>query len=295
MKPLPLVELGAFIHPRSPFRSERQRGLGRRSLAADFLNGAGFPRGPQITHRGKLDWRRMINPPHRRSAPVSSKADIERRSTSGNCVRPISPRGARNDAVTRPDRPLPLRGRDASGDRRYTRGRAFDLASDPIANQTLDPAAWRSMDKGPVCMSMSIAPEQRWAFARAIAYDRYLPNVVLGHVHSMQKAGEIQGPCEVVYFPDAIGILHDTCWPRNEQGALQCPDAHMCLITRDIQRPDDFIRRNDTFERTLWRWLDHLHAKTVPCNGLKLPRSSISSAPLEVAQLTPNQTTRKAA
>lgn len=151
-------------------------------------------------------------------------------------------------------------------------GRTFDLASDPIASPTLDPAAWRSMDKGPVCMSMSIAPEQRWTFARAIAYDRYLPTVVLGHVHSMQKAGEIQGPCEVVYFPDAIGILHDTCWPRKERGALQCPDAHMCLITRDIQRPDDFIRRNDPFERTLWRWLDHLHAKTVPCKGLKLPR-----------------------
>lgn len=170
-------------------------------------------------------------------------------------------------------------------------GGPFDQASDAIATQRLDPEAWRSMHKGALLVAGTMEPEKRWAFARAIAYDRYLPTLVLARAQSMRQASVVQGAVEVVYFPDAIGILH-RAGPRHfDEDDLSSAEARMCLVTRDIHRPQDFIRRNDPFERTMWRWLDHLHAASVSCTGMKLPRiehlaRSDPAAPLE---LTPGR------
>ena len=165
-------------------------------------------------------------------------------------------------------------------------GGPFDQASDAIASQYLDPEVWRSMHKGPLVMSETIEREKSWAFARAIAYDPYLPTVVLARVQSMQQASQAIGAYEVVYFPDAIGILHRGV-SRNFGGDDLCAvEARMCLLVRDIHRTQDFIQRHDPFERTMWRWLDYLHAASVPCDGLKLPRiehlaRSARATPLE--------------
>lgn len=152
-------------------------------------------------------------------------------------------------------------------------GGPFDKASDALATQCLDPEHWRSMHKGPLCMTGDADRAKSWAFARALAYDRYLPTVVLGQVQNMQKACNARGgSIEVVYFPDAIGILRCGANMHLIQELRQSPQAYMCLVTRDIHRPEDFVHRYEPFERTIWRWLDHLHAESVPCHGLKLPR-----------------------
>ncbi len=169
-------------------------------------------------------------------------------------------------------------------------GVPFDQASDAIASQYIDPEVWRSMHKGSLDMSGAFKAERTWAFARAIAYDRYLPTVVLPRVRSMRQASYTTGPCEVVYFPDAIGILHRNSATYRKQDHLRTVKTTMCLVTRDIHRTEDLVRRHGPFEKTVWRWLDHLHAASVPCEGLKLPRiehlaRSAEAAPLK---LTPD-------
>lgn len=151
-------------------------------------------------------------------------------------------------------------------------GGPYDKASDVLATQRLDPAHWRSMHKGPLCMTSDADRAQSWAFARALAYDRYLPTIVLGQVQNMRFACGAHGWFEAVYFPDAIGILRFGADMPLGQDLRQAPEAYMCLVTRDIQRPEDFVRRYEPFDRTIWRWLDHLHAESVPCHELKLPR-----------------------
>lgn len=163
----------------------------------------------------------------------------------------------------------------------------FDQASDAIASQYLDPEIWRSMHKGPLCMAGTIEPEKSWAFARAIAYDSYLPTVVLARARSMRQASNHRGALEVVYFPDAVGILLHHFRPAHLEDSDLCPvKAGTCLVTRDIHCTRDFIRRNDPFQRTVSRWLDHLRAASLPCNGVKLPRieqlaRSAGAGPLE--------------
>ena len=98
----------------------------------------------------------------------------------------------------------------------------------------------------------------------------------------MLQSGQIHGPIEVVYFPDAIGILNQSLRVKLDGTA----EATMCLVTRDIHRTQDFLARNDPFDRTVRRWLDYLHAESVPCDGLKLPRvehlaRSAKAAPLD--------------
>jgi len=151
-------------------------------------------------------------------------------------------------------------------------GAPLDQASDPLASQFLDPEVWRSMHKGPLNLSAEIKAETSWAFARAIAYDRYLPTVILSRAQSMRQASHHPGAIEVVYFPDAIGILHHGSARSVDEDKLRTVEAKMCLVTRDIHRTRDFLRRSDPFKRTLWRWLDHLHAASVCCKGLTLPR-----------------------
>ena len=41
-------------------------------------------------------------------------------------------------------------------------GGPFNLASDPLAHQLLDPSAWRSMHKGSLILSTSVDAEKRW-------------------------------------------------------------------------------------------------------------------------------------
>jgi len=166
----------------------------------------------------------------------------------------------------------------------------FDQASNPLASQFLDREVWRSMHKGPLVLSAGIKPETSWTFARAIAYDRYLPTVVLPRALSMQQQSHAPGAIEVVYFPDAIGILHRGGGRNFDEDPRRTVEARMCLVTRDIHRTQDFLRRNDPFERTVWRWLDHLHAASVCCNGLKLPRiehleRNARAEPLEFAPI----------
>ena len=151
-------------------------------------------------------------------------------------------------------------------------GGPFDLASDPLAHQLLDPSAWRSMHKGSLILSTSVDAEKRWAFARAIAYDRYLPTVALSRVQKMCEASCFQGAVKAVFFPDAIGILLSGSDGGFDQDPQRAVDTKMCLITRDINCPEDFIRRHNPFEKTVWRWLDYLHAESVGCQGLKVPR-----------------------
>ncbi len=163
-------------------------------------------------------------------------------------------------------------------------GGPFDQASDAIARQHLDPETWRSMHKGSLSMTSTIETEKCWAFARAIAYDRYLPTVVLPRAQNMLQSGQIHGPIEVVYFPDAIGILNQSLKVKLDGTAK----ATMCLVTRDIHRTQDFFVRKDPFDRTVRRWLDYLHAESVPCDGLKLPRiehlmRSATAAPLDLS------------
>jgi hypothetical protein len=169
-------------------------------------------------------------------------------------------------------------------------GGPFDQASDPLASQYLDPDAWRSMHKGPLMLSGNINAETAWAFARALAYDRYLPTVVLSRARSMRQASQGPGPVKVVYFPDAIGILHHGAGRFSDEDTLPTAEARMCLVARDIDRPRDFLRRNDPFEKTVWRWLDHLHAASVCCKGLSLPRvehlaRAATADPLELAPI----------
>ena len=169
-------------------------------------------------------------------------------------------------------------------------GGPFDQASNPMASQYLDPEAWRSMHKGPMMLSANANPETAWAFARALAYDRYLPTVVLSRAESMRQASHGRGPVEVVYFPDAIGILHHGDGRTSDENTLPTAEARMCLVTRDIDRPRDFLRRNDPFEKTVWRWLDHLHAASVCCKGLTLPRvenlaRAAAAEPFELATI----------
>ena len=151
-------------------------------------------------------------------------------------------------------------------------GGPLDQASNPLASQYLDPKAWRSMHKGPLVLSGNINATTAWAFARALAYDRYLPTVVLSRAQSMCQASYKPGPVEAVYFPDAIGILHHGHGGTSGEETLLKAEAKTCLVTRDIDRPRDFLRRNDPFQKTVWRWLDHLHAASVCCMGLKLPK-----------------------
>lgn len=151
-------------------------------------------------------------------------------------------------------------------------GTPFDQASDPIATQSLDPRSWRSMYKGPLLLTGTVQAEQKWTLARAIAYDRYLPTVVLARAQKMQEAFGKAGPLEVVYFPDAVGILHCHGLSFHTEDHSPLPEARMCLVIRDIKSPRDFLRRDDPFQRTLSRWLDRLHAASMPCTGLKLPR-----------------------
>lgn len=169
-------------------------------------------------------------------------------------------------------------------------GFPFDQASGPLASQLVDPDVWRSMHKGPLMLSANVTAETAWAFARALAYDRYLPTVVLSRARSMRQASHGPGPVEVVYFPDAIGILHHGDGGNSDEETLPTAEARMCLVTRDIDRPRGFLRRNDPFERTVWRWLDHLHAASVCCKGLKLPRiehlaRAATAEPLELAPI----------
>lgn len=166
----------------------------------------------------------------------------------------------------------------------------FDQASDPLASQYLDPEAWRSMHKGPLMLSGNIKAETAWAFARALAYHRYLPTFLLSRARSMRRASQGPGPVEVVYFPDAISILHHGAGRFSDEDRLPPAEARMCLVTRDIDRPRNFLRRNDPFERTVWRWLDHLHAASVCCKGLRPPRvehlaRAAMADPLELAPI----------
>lgn len=153
-------------------------------------------------------------------------------------------------------------------------GGPLDQASDAIASQTLDPEVWRSMHKGPLQMFGNPDAEQYRAFARALAYDDTLPSVVMSRVQKLRRAGRKCGRCEVVYFPDAIGVLHlgDVIHPETDLRRMV--KSTMCLITRDVHCPEDLIRRHAPFERTLWRWLDHLRANSIHCEGLKLPRTA---------------------
>lgn len=151
-------------------------------------------------------------------------------------------------------------------------GTPFDQASDPIATQSLDPCSWRSMYKGPLLLTGPVRQEQEWSLSRAIAYDRYLPTVVLARAQEMQKAFGEAGPLEVVYFPDAVGILHCPGLRFHTENHSPLPEARMCLVIRDIKSPQDVLRRYYPFQRTLWRWLDRLHAASMPCTGLTLPR-----------------------
>lgn len=150
-------------------------------------------------------------------------------------------------------------------------GVAFDQSSDPIASQSIDPMLWRSMHKGALLIPKTVELEQRWALARAIAYDRYLPTVVLTRAQSLLRMIGSGGPVEVVYFPDAIGILYRDALRKLGATARERIEAHMCLVTRDITRPSDFIRRRETFERTVSHWRDHLVAAGATCDRLALP------------------------
>ncbi|MGR3270502.1 hypothetical protein [Thalassococcus profundi] len=151
-------------------------------------------------------------------------------------------------------------------------GGPLDQASDAIASQTLDPEVWRSMNKGSLEMVGSPDADEYRAFARALAYDDTLPSVVMSRVQKLRRASRACGRCEVVYFPDAIGLLHLGDVTHGETDLRRMVNSTMCLITRDI-RPEDFVRRHAPFERTMWRWLDHLRSASVCCDGLKLPRA----------------------
>ena len=151
-------------------------------------------------------------------------------------------------------------------------GTSHNQASDPIASQSLDPRSWRSMSKGPLLMNGKVTTNLKRAFAHAIAYDRYLPTIVLTRARKMQlKMGEA-GPLEVVYFPDAVGILHDPDMRLHSEGPSSLGEERMCLVVRDINSSREFVSRYDPFQKTLRRWLDRLHDTSIPLTGLKLPR-----------------------
>ena len=151
-------------------------------------------------------------------------------------------------------------------------GAPYDQASDPFASALIDPADWSSLHKAPLVLAPGITAETASALARALASDSILPSVILPRAKSMERACRGLGSIEVVYFPDAIGILHQGGETLLEDGTIRPAKARMCLVTRAIHCPKDLVRRNDPFEMTVRRWLDHLHAASVCCEGLKLPR-----------------------
>ncbi|PWE48359.1 hypothetical protein DEM26_18630 [Thioclava sp. NG1] len=151
-------------------------------------------------------------------------------------------------------------------------GAPYDQASDPFASVLIDPADWSSLHKALRALTPRITAETASALARAVASDSILPTVILPRAKSMERACRGLGPIEVVYFPDAIGILHQGGGTLLEDDTTRPAKARMCLLTRDIHCPRDLVRRNDPFEKTVRRWLDHLHAASVCCEGLKLPR-----------------------
>jgi hypothetical protein len=152
-------------------------------------------------------------------------------------------------------------------------GGPLDQASDAIASQTLDPEAWRSMHKGPLKMFGSPDEDKCQALARALAYDETLPSVIMSRVQKLRRANLDRGRCEVVYFPDAIGLLHSGRAIHRETD-WRMMTSSICLVTRRLHGPEDLIRRHAPFKRTLWRWLDHLRANAIRCDGLKLPRTA---------------------
>jgi hypothetical protein len=169
-------------------------------------------------------------------------------------------------------------------------GGPFNQASDPLAHQHLDPDAWRSTHKGSLILSTHVEAEKRWAFARAIAYNRYLPSVVLPRVKRMGEASSFWQDFKVVFFPDAIGILHGGGGGPFAEDPQRAVDTKMCLIARDINCTQDLIHRHNPFERTVQHWLDYLHTEPLDCQGLKLPRvehlqRNTKSEPLEFAPL----------
>jgi len=151
-------------------------------------------------------------------------------------------------------------------------GAPYDQASDPFASVLIDPADWSSLYKAPRVLTPGITAERASALARAVTSDKTLLSVILPRAKSMERACRGLGPIEVVYFPDALGILHQGGGTLLEDDTIRSATARMCLVTRDIHCPKDLVRRNDPFERTVRRWLDHLHAASVCCEGLKLPR-----------------------
>lgn len=151
-------------------------------------------------------------------------------------------------------------------------GTPHALASDPIASQSLDPHSWRSMRKGPLHMNGMGKTDLNRSFAQAIAYDRYLPTIVLTRARKMQLAMGMAGPLEAVYFPDAVGILHYPDTRLHFEGPSSLGEERMCLVVRDINSSREFVSRYDPFQKTLRQWLDRLHDTSIPLTGMKLPR-----------------------